>query len=190
MELKWVDIEGFNDYYSVSNRGKVVSLERLVKCSNGYMKKIDRKILKDSIDAHGYYVVNLYKGGMVKKQFVHKLVADAFIPNPLNKPCVNHIDGDKTNNSVDNLEHCTYTENNQHAYDIKLKVGAFTGKFGKDHHISKPVVQMDMDGAFICRFESAREASSATGIGYKAISRVCNNERHHTHNTRWKFDIK
>lgn len=107
---EWRDIEGYNGEYKISNKCRVVSL----KCNNFY-------IMSPGRDSQGYYTVALTKNGNPKSHLLHVLLAKAFIPNPENKPVVNHKDGNKINNSLDNLEWVTYKENNEHAYAIGLK---------------------------------------------------------------------
>ena len=115
----WEWIEGYEGKYQVSNLGRVRSVDRWrANRSNGYIQK--GQILKANLD-HGYERVNLYKNGKMKHCRVHRLVAQTFLENPFGKEQVNHIDGNKRNNRLDNLEWCTPKENNQHAIDNKLK---------------------------------------------------------------------
>ena len=116
MEEIWKDIPGYENKYRISNLGRVYS-----SCSN--------KILYQWKMRNGYYSVGLSEHGKVHTTLVHRLVAEAFLPNPDKLPCVNHIDGDKTNNNVDNLEWCTSKENNQHAY--KNNLGNYVEKSSK-----------------------------------------------------------
>lgn len=112
----WKDIEGYEGIYQVSNLGRVKSLPKLYKRKfKSYYTK--EKILKNSLGKNGYYRVNLSQ----KIFYIHRLVAEAFIPNSDEKKTVNHIDGVKTNNNISNLEWATYAENNKHAYDTGLK---------------------------------------------------------------------
>lgn len=108
-----------------------------------------------------------------KQKYVHRVVASAFIPNPDRKPCVNHINGDPTDNRVENLEWCTYAENNQHSYDSGLKIGAALGKFGEDNPSSKPVAMVTMDGEVVRIFAGLHEAERETGISKSNICAVC-----------------
>ena len=106
---EWKDIEGYERLYQVSNLGRVKSLERTRTI------RIPEKILSlSSIDAYGYNVVCLSKDGVQKSLTIHRLVGSAFIPNPNNYPCINHSDEIKTNNKSNNLEWCSYEENNNH----------------------------------------------------------------------------
>ncbi len=122
MEI-WKDIEGYEGKYQISNFGNVKSLETWT--GDKYIKR--EKILKNVVYGNGYYYVCLSKKGEVKKHKVNRLVAQAFIPNPENKPFTNHIDGDKLNNNVNNLEWCTQSENMKHASKIGLRKYASYG---------------------------------------------------------------
>ena len=107
MNIIWKDIKGYEDLYAVSNTGLVKG------------KKYNR-VLKPDINKD-YAIVSLCKGGKTSKQFIHRLVASHFIPNPDNKPQVNHINGDKLTNTAINLEWVTCSENHKHAYQLGLK---------------------------------------------------------------------
>ena len=120
MEEVWKDIKGFEEIYQVSNFGRVKSLLRKRRNRNGYFY-IKEKILKQSINTYGYLQVCLYNNCERSVKRVHRLVAETFIPNPSNKPEVNHIDGNKTNNKIDNLEWVTSKENITHAFKIGLR---------------------------------------------------------------------
>lgn len=104
---EWVQIPGFTKYF-VNDMGKV-------RNSNGQILKAR------PIGRRGYLAVRICRDRKTKILYVHRLVAEAFIPNPENKPIVNHLDGDKKNNDVSNLAWSTYSENLQHAYDLGLR---------------------------------------------------------------------
>ncbi len=105
----WKVVPGF-DLYEVSNTGRVRSKDRITQNGSGSFVKKGR-ILKPQDNGTKHLKVELKQDGRRKKEYVHRLVAEAFIPNPDNKPCVNHIDNDPTNNDVNNLEWCTHQEN-------------------------------------------------------------------------------
>jgi len=122
MKEIWKEIENFKAY-EVSNLGNVRSIERLVNHPSGG-KAIRRSVmLKKLPDKDGYLKVNLKVNKKTNTRTVHRLVASAFIPNPKNKPQVNHIDGVKNNNIVENLEWNTLSENRTHAYNTGLQNG-------------------------------------------------------------------
>ena len=109
----WKDIEGYEGKYQVSNMGRVKSLYIRFKETGG-------KIIKPRISKDGYPVINLFHKGTEKHKILHRLIAQAFIPNPENKKQVNHKDGVKTNNTLENLEWVTNQENMDHAYRTGL----------------------------------------------------------------------
>lgn len=110
----WKDIEGYEGFYQVSNKGRVKSLPREVLDTRGFVRKLKGRILSLCPDSHGYIVVILQKNGDKKSTKVHQLVAKAFIPRSDGKDCVNHIDHCRENNDAMNLEWCTHQENTAH----------------------------------------------------------------------------
>lgn len=120
MEEIWKDIKGFEGLYQVSNLGRVKSLKKTVPHAN-YTRTFQSRIMKQYTEKNGYARVGLFKYGKGYRKLVHRLVAQAFIPNPKLKPDVNHKDGIKTNNCIDNLEWCTPKENQKHSLDLGLR---------------------------------------------------------------------
>jgi len=116
----WKDILDFEDYYQISNYGRVKSLRRYIEIGkHSYWK--NEIIMKQQLNLKtGYRAVSLCKNSKYKLRTIHRVMAIAFIPNPENKPEVNHLDGVKTNNYVGNLEWNTSSENIQHAFDTGL----------------------------------------------------------------------
>lgn len=110
MEI-WKDIEGYEGLYQVSNEGRVKSL-------GGNRYKVIR-ILDGNVSIQGYNRVNLFKDGKPKTYYIHRLVAEAFIPNLDNKPCIDHCNTIRTDNRVENLRWCTYEENNNNPITTK-----------------------------------------------------------------------
>ena len=114
----WKDIKGYEGLYQVSNDGKVKSLTRVVKSRWGTDKPLKEKMVKEIVDSLGYSRLSLSKDGKVRTHKIHRLVAEAFL---IGEGHINHIDGNKQNNSVENLEFCTSKENNNHALETGLR---------------------------------------------------------------------
>ena len=170
MTEKWKDIIGYEGYYQISDYGNVRSLDRKIHFNKGYSIK-KGKILKPILNKKGYYKVCLSKEQKEKRFFIHRLVAIHFINNPLQKEQVNHKDGNKKNNCVDNLEWCTNLENQRHAIEKGLIDNKQRIQLAIDMGIKnrKPVAQYTKDGVFIKEYNSIKEASKATGINSRNI---------------------
>lgn len=112
----WKDISGYERQYQISNLGIVKSLTR--KDTLNHIRH--SQIMSPKLDDKGYYQITLCQNGKHRSFSLHRLLGRHFIPNPNNLPCINHIDGNPRNNSLDNLEWCTYQENTIHAYKIGL----------------------------------------------------------------------
>ncbi|MFS0556889.1 NUMOD4 domain-containing protein [Brevibacillus sp. 179-C9.3 HS] len=162
----WKDVVGYEGIYRVSSFGRVKSL------ANGSSRK--EKILKSHVDRNGYVKLDLSKKGQSKKFYVHRLVAQAFIPNSLNKSQVNHRDGVKTMNHASNLEWCTPSENVKHAYSIGL-----TDRV-------KPVLAVNLDTNERLEFVSRSDASRHLGVSTGNIYDVLKGKSNHANG--WKFE--
>lgn len=170
----WKDIEGYEGLYQVSNLGRVKSLERYRKNHNK-LQKIEEKIKKTRQDKQGYLLVDLYKNNKIKTVRVHRLVAKAFIENIDNKETVNHIDGNKHNNRIDNLEWCTFKEQNKHLYLNELKPKESIDKAIKAMNKvnSKKVMCLNTGEIYI----SASEAGRVKNIHGSSIMACCRGVR-------------
>jgi len=135
----WKDITDYEGYYQVSNLGRVRSLDREVRTSNGRtILRLGKLISLKPHSKRKYSEINLYRSGKGKASKVHRLVAQAFIPNPENKPVVNHLNGIKNNNRVENLEWCNQSRNAAHSFEIGLQIGMK----GSKNHQSKLTSEM------------------------------------------------
>ena len=186
MEI-WKEIKGYEGSYMVSNYGRVKSLEKNIKSHGGTRTQYrPERILKQSKNKWGYMKVWLYKNSKRIEFAVHRLVADAFIENPSNKPCVNHIDNDKTNNNAYNLEWCTYQENNE--WSMKQGRKVMTEEW-RNKILStrkrKPVVGTDKNGKEYF-FEKVRDVAKM-GFDPKAVIKCCKNEMKSTKDFTWKY---
>ena len=172
----WKDVVGYEGLYQVSNLGRIKSLKRKCKSIHGY-RTVSEKIYSQSVDRYGYLIVSLHKNGKKKTYTVHRLVAKAFIDNPLMLPQINHIDENKKNNKVDNLEWCTDEYNN--AYGTRVERLIRTQ--------SRTVLQFDMNGNFIKEWVGAGEISRVLHISQSAITRCCNGQRNYAYGYKWKY---
>jgi hypothetical protein len=157
----WRDIKGYCGLYKVSNLGRI------------YGRK-SGKFLKPHLNNKGYLKIDLYKDGRCKKVFVHRIVAETFLPNPHNYPQVNHKDEDKTNNCVSNLEFC----------DCKYNIGYGTGHDRAAAKVKKAVFCVELDKGF----ESITKASKATGICLQSISMCCLGNHKTAGGLHWRFE--
>lgn len=123
---KWKDIKKFRGLYQISNFGNIKSCKKTISFKKQYTTisyENKEKILKPLKTPNGYYHICLYSNGKRTRESIHRLVAETFIINEFNKPQVNHIDGNKRNNRLENLEWCTCKENTIHAFKNGLRVG-------------------------------------------------------------------
>lgn len=172
----WKDVLGYEGLYKVSDLGNIISLPR-----KGTIKT--EKLLKPKIDKDGYLCVTLYKNNTRKSYHVHRIVAMSFINNYDNLPQVNHIDGNKQNNNINNLEWCTNQENIQHAWEIGLK----KRRYGKDNDKSKTVYQYSNELELINIYESTRDAERKTGFNHSHIAKCCNNKYKTVGGYKWSY---
>ena len=155
MQETWKAVKGFEGLYQISNFGRVKSLV--------YKEKILKPITSKT---DGYVRIGLHKNRTIYTRTIHRLVAEAFIENPMKKPHVNHIDGNKQNNHVRNLEWCTASENQFHSLEVGLRTRNHPDK-------SKPVDMFTKDGEFLKTFPSIAEAMRQTSVGSSNIYQCC-----------------
>lgn len=156
----WVDVDGFEGLYKVSNLGRIRGT----------------KILSPTDNGKGYKFVFLSKKGKEYRHYVHRIVAKAFIANPDSKPCVNHRNGIRADNRACNLEWVTRSENELHKY----------AELGFVQKTAKPVAQVDGE-TVIETYTSIHEASRATGCRTKEIKLCCCGKIKQTHGLHWRF---
>lgn len=176
----WKPIVGYEGYYEISNIGRVRSLRRTLANRYGKNFTIQERIMRLDNDKDGYKKVLLAKNGINKQMFVHRLVAQAFIPNPNNYPQINHKDECQFNNRVENLEWCTNKYNcNYGTRNIRHTLKR-----------SNPVLQYDLQGNFIKRFPSAREAERQMSNGRIHITECCNGFCQTAGGYKWYYEKK
>lgn len=163
----WRDIKGFEGLYKVSNLGNVKRVNKDVYLGLFKTKK-------------GYITTSLSKSGKVCSKRVHRLVAEAFIPNPKHKAEVNHKNGIRNDNRVENLEWCTSSENNLHKYRILKAKPVALGRLGQKDKKTRIILQIK-DGKIIFEFYGGKEAERITGINNSQIYACCNKrKKYHT----------
>lgn len=165
---EWKDIIGYEDSYQVSSIGRVRSKDRVLKAANDGKQMKRGQIISGTIMPNGYIVVGLWRNNKVKQKYVHRLVAEMFLPNPLCLNEVNHKDEDKRNNCSSNLEWCNHKYNLNYG-SVKEKIGRANrnGKFW-----SKKVAQYKGD-VLVATYPSSAEAERLTGISSSSIRKVC-----------------
>ena len=163
MEI-WKDIPEYEGLYQISNLGNVKSLYRLA--NNNHI--IKERILKPQENYNGYFIVNLYKNNKMQARFVHRLVGKVFINNPNNYNYINHIDKNKSNNKVNNLEWCTQS------YNVIYSKG-------------KKVNQYDKNNNFIKTWNSIADVKRTLDINSSLIVRCCKNRKKSAGGYIWKY---
>lgn len=158
----WKDVKDYEGLYQVSNYGRVRSLNRFVSCKNNTTMFCKGKLL--NIHKNDYLFVRLYKKSVPKIKYIHKLVAEAFIPNPNDYPQVNHKDENKLNNNINNLEWCTIVYNNSYG--------------NRTQKTRKRVYQCDLNSNIIKLWDGIRLASRELNIPSQQISQCCNGTRY------------
>lgn len=179
---EWKDIVGYEGLYQVSDKGNVRSLN--------YNKTNKVKELKLVNSKDNYFVVCLHKNGHQKEGKVHRLVAEAFIPNPDNKPQIDHINGNKSDNRVENLRWCTAKENSDNPITkVKMK-GIQNGRQINRKDMSKVVYQYNLEGELINKYPSASEAARQIGCHFDTITKACRGVRNKALNNFWSYEYK
>jgi len=168
----WLDIKGYEGHYQVSSFGRVKSLARVIECRKNVFVNKKEKFLSDWDCGKGYRKVKLSKDGIEKSIRVHRLVADTFLSNPDAKLEVNHINGIKNDNRVENLDWCTSSENTIHALNNKLKIS----QKGSEHGMSKLTEKDVLEIRKIGRNKTLKEVSEIYKVDMSLISLVLLNK--------------
>lgn len=180
--VRYVDVPGFEGRYLVSDKGEIISKKRINTCKNGIKRIESARKIKPNIKKNGYAYIILKSDSKTETRRLHRVVANAFIPNPNNYEQVNHLDGNKLNNCVANLEWCTQSENLRHAYANNLI-----------KHYTKKVLKCDGEtGLVLEEFPSMIDAvKSVYGRNGESarcmISMCCNGRIRKAYGFIWKF---
>lgn len=180
---EWRPIQGYEGLYEVSDWGRVKSVDRIITRKNGRKLPFKEKILKGGKNNMGYLLVCLNKDGKETWKLVHRLVAEAFLPNPQNLPQVNHKDETPTNNHVENLEWCTAKYNTNYGTGIQRMTKKLLNRQDK----SKRVDQIDAQtGEVIYKWTSTREAER-NGYNSTSVAACARGERKTHKGYVWKY---
>lgn len=173
----WKPVIGYEGLYEISNKGLIRSIDRVIQ-RNGASHRIKGRILSIYTDNLGYQRITLSKEGKLHTMCIHKLVAEAFIPNPENKPCIDHIDTNPSNNCVDNLRWCTHSENMNNSVTLQHL---------KECRITKPVLQYDLKDNFIAEYISGREAARQVNIQQASLVRCLQGTQKTAGGYKWRY---
>ena len=175
---QWKDIKGYEGLYRISTNGRVLALERIIYSNHTPSRKITLKQMIMSLSMNtGYHRVSLTdRDGKNKSFYVHRLMAVAFIPNPLNRNEINHKNGIRGDNTLSNIEWCTHSENIQHAV-----------RTGLQPLNNKAVYKLSTTNDKLNIYKSIKEAGIENSIDTSSITKVCKGKQHTAGGYKWQY---
>lgn len=173
MKEVWKPILNFEGYYEVSSLGRVRGVPRMILTRKGVLMKRGYRIKTPTLNNQGYYVVGLCDSKKRKSKYLHRLIAEAFIPNPEAKPCVDHINCNRSDNRIENLRWATPYENANNP-NTKRRIAEKQREIAKTRQVgARPIIQLTLDGRFMALYSSIRSAASVVGCASSSISYAC-----------------
>ena len=193
----WKPIRGWEGFYEISNLGKVKSLDRWYFSKSGRHIHVKEKILKACCDSKGYPFVLLSKNSKTKTTYIHRLIAEHFIPNPTNKPEIDHIDTNPLNFSIKNLRWCTRKENCNNPITIKHRIISVNKEGVQEKKIQshiksnskvapKKIYMYDKNDNFIKEFDSMSDAARFVNGDVSSFYRVIDNSKRSAYGYHWR----
>lgn len=184
----WRDIEGYVGWYQISTFGRVKTLSR--KISNWSKFRISEERIKvGNLRKDGYIATTFCVDSKITMKKFHRLVGETFLHNPKNKIDINHLDGVRHNNMLYNLEWATRSENKLHGFRIGITKPTCLGRFGKDHHRSKPILKIDSEsGSVIERFDGLADAARKDFKDFRKLSHCALNKTKDECGNLWIYE--
>lgn len=167
IEEIWRDIKGYEGLYQISNLGNVKSLDRTVIRSDGVIQHREERIMSKRTSTDGYYIAKFNVNKISKSIAIHRLVAQAFIPNPDNLPEVNHINTDRKDNNVNNLEWCTHINNVRHSSDM----GHYKRRYNEENGRARKIAIYNSDHKLLEEFKCMTDCAK-----YMIANNICRND--------------
>lgn len=183
----WKPVVGWEDSYMVSSFGRVKSLDREVQKKDGSIQIYKEKIKEPTPGKNGYLRVNLYAECKYKTCLVHRLVAEAFLPNPENKPQVDHIDGNRNNNALFNLQYVDKITNQLNPNTRTKMSLSHKGKPSNWHKDEKKKIQFNTDGKIIKIWDTTNDAKDLIGISRQVINDACSGRCKSAGGYKWQY---
>lgn len=172
---EWRAVVGYEGLYEISNLGRVK------RCEN-------QRLLKHLPHHQGYYLISLYRNGVGEFKLLHRIIAEAFIPNPENKPCIDHINTIKSDNRIENLRWVTQKDNMNNPITKKKMSDSFNTELQRESQPSRSVDMLSMNNDYEQTFKSISEASRFVNGNVAAIHRCCCGKQNYAYGHKWKYN--
>lgn len=182
----WKDVVGYEGHYSISSFGRIICHERYIIAKNGHKHYLKRRLIKTK-QSKGYHSVALHINSKRKRFYIHRLVAQAFIPNPNNKPCVDHIDCNIDNNKVENLRWVTQLENVHNPLTRIHAKESFVPLFNELNGNSTPIIRISISNEQDLKIYPSQCEAKRCGFNQGAISACCRHKLKHYKGYKWMY---